>query len=103
VVCGRGSVNVALFIEHFPTSEENAAVAEKARLRYAPLAKEYGLRIDDWHGSSATTKRDRIITRLDTGYENGNSSEVAQKAAEILTAWVRMLTEHPLGGNGVNV
>lgn len=96
VVCSRTTVNVAFYLEHYPTSAENSAVAEVLRQHYEPLLQKYNLHVDDWHGSSATTKRERILTRIDTGYEDGAANEVAEEASAMLVAWTRMLTEHPV-------
>lgn len=96
VVCAREVVHVALYVEHYPTSVENWAVAELLRNEYTPLLSTYGLSIDDWHGTKETTKRERILTDLDTGYETGDSADVADGAAEILRAWGRMVAEHPI-------
>jgi hypothetical protein len=98
VICSRTSVNVALYLQHYPTSAQNSAVAEVLRQHYEPLLHEYDLHVDNWHGSSATTKRERILTRIDTGYEDGVATEVADEAAAILVTWAKMLTENPIHG-----
>lgn len=96
VVCSRETVNVAIYLEHYSTSAQNWAVAELLRHTYTPHLEAYGLRIDDWHGSNQTTKRERIITQLDIGYLGGTAKDVATRAASILGGWARMVAEHPI-------
>ena len=76
----------------------NWAVAELLRSTYETLAPSYGIQIDTWHGSGASTKRDRVITRLDEGYSGGSASSIAAQACALLQGWVRMLQEHRLVG-----
>lgn len=98
VVCRRDTVNVALYLQRYPTNAQNSAVAEVLRRQYASHLATYALRVDDWHGSQESTKRERIITELDVGYENGQPQDVANRAAQLLAAWARMIKERPLDG-----
>lgn len=96
VVCSRDTVNVALYVEHYPTSAQNWAVSELLRQAYTPHLEGYGLLVDDWHGSNEATKRDRIITALDIGYQTGAPKDVATQAAAILERWAKMVADHPI-------
>lgn len=96
VVCTSTYTNVAIYLGRQPTPEGNYAVAELLRQTYEDLVDQYGLHIDTWHGSGASTKRDRVITKLDQGYGSGSPSEVAKQASELVSAWMQMLSEHPL-------
>lgn len=95
VICSREVVNVALYIEHYDTSTENAAVADVLRETYAPHLGTYGLSVDNWHGSKETIKRERVLTTIESGYETGSAKDVAERAAQVLTGWARMVVDHP--------
>ena len=96
VVCSAASTNVALYLMRYPDTAGNCAAAEVLRRTYTPLLTSYGLRGRHLHGSGPKVKRDRIITRLATGYANGDPGDVARRAADIIERWTRMLTEHPV-------
>ncbi len=91
-------MNVALYLEHYPSVAQNTRVAERLREHYAPHVDTYGLRVDQWLGSQGTAKRQRIITQLDTGYETGDPQQVARRAADVLSAWARLFAEHSIKG-----
>lgn len=96
VVCRRDFVNVALYFEHYPSSAQNWAAAEVLRREYQARVDNYGLHVDDWHGSRESTKRERIITELGAGYEDGDTEDVAAGAAEVLSAWAQLVRDHPI-------
>ena len=98
VVCTASYTNVAIYLGRQSTPIGNWSVAELLRTTYEDGVTLYGLHVDDWHGSGASTKRDRVITRIEQGYAGGSAGEVAKQAAEILERWVRMLMEKPLVG-----
>lgn len=94
MVAAGASTNVGLYIEDRDAAV-NWGVAEVLRVTYEPLLHDYGLQVTSWHGSGASIKRDRVITTLAAGYTTGDADAVASAAADLLTGWVRMLTEHP--------
>lgn len=96
VVCSSTTTNVALFFERYPDAERNWATAEVLRRAYEGLVERYGIQVDDWHGSGATVKRDRILTQLPTGYTDGDAATVATQAAEFVNGFTQMMTEHPI-------
>lgn len=96
VICAADKVNVALYLERCADSATNWAAAELLRRTYAGMLDAYNLRVDTWHGSGPNVQRDRVITRLETGYAAGDAGHVATSAAEIIKAWTRMFTEHPI-------
>lgn len=96
VVCSAQSVNVALYCERFSDSRMNWAVTELLRRTYAPMVDNYGLRVDAWHGSGPRIKRDRVITRLPTGYADGDPATVIEQAAKVIVAWNQMFSAIPL-------
>lgn len=96
VKCTADVVDIALYLESYPDNAGNWAAAEVLRRTYEPLLDDYGLQVDTWHGSRPNVKRDRIITRLDTGYASGDPADVSRHAAEVITTWTRMCTEHPI-------
>lgn len=98
VVSSANTSNVALYLERYPATRENWAVAELLRQTYEDLAAGYGVRVDDWHGSGPSVKRDRVITELPLGYANAEPATLAKQASDIIKGWSRMLTEHPLNG-----
>jgi hypothetical protein len=98
VVCARDFVNVALYIEHYPEAARNAAVADVLREHFTSHLNAYGLTVDDWHGSKEHIKRERVISVVDAGYQTGTVGEVAPAAAQVLSAWARMATDHPITG-----
>lgn len=96
VVASGDFVDVGFYIEYYPDSDRNWQVAELLRGTYSSLLVTYGLRVDRWHGSGAEVKRDRIITRLNGGYNTGRPSKIADEAADVLARWRRLLTEHAI-------
>lgn len=96
VVCSQNFVNVALYIEKFPEARSNWAMAELLRLTYSNLIQKYDLRVDQWHGSGVSIKRERVITQIDSGYDDREPSSVAAEAARIFQSWAHMLAEHPM-------
>lgn len=98
MVCSASFTNVALYIELYPDTARNWAVAEALRRHYEAHLHAYGLRVDDWHGSGATVRRDRVMTRLPTGYADGVLAAVAEEAGALIAGRSRTMTEHPLPG-----
>ncbi len=98
VVCSSTHTNLAFYIEGAGSADGNWAVAELLRQTYESYISAYGLTVTTWHGSGAATKRDRIISKLETGYNEGAPDEVATHAAHAFEGWVRLLKEHPLTG-----
>lgn len=96
IVIGTDFTNVALYIQSRPTAEENRAIAAVVREHAQPLAAGYGLHVDEWLGSAETTKRERIISRFEHGYFDGDAVQIAQEAIDVVSAWSRLLQEHPL-------
>lgn len=96
VVCSASYTNVAIFVEGAETADGNWASAELLKATYQSKVAAYGLTVDTCHGSSATTKRDRVIAKLGVGYSTGTPSDVANRDAQILGGWARLLQEHPL-------
>lgn len=98
IVIGTDFTNVALYIQSRPTAGENRAIAQVVREHALPLLGDYGLMVDEWLGSAETTKRERIITRFEQGYLDGDAQQIAHQAIGVITAWSRLLQEHPLNG-----
>ena len=96
IVIGTDFTNAALYIQSRPSAEENRAIAVVVRKHAEPLIAHYGLRVDEWFGSAETTKRERIITHFEHGYLDGQEAQIAKDAATVVSAWARLLTEHPL-------
>lgn len=97
VVCAAQTTNVGLYLQRYTDPVDNWAAAEVLRRHYEPLIDEYRLRVDAWHTSGLEKKRDRVLTRLAGGYANSSPAEIATQAGDVLTAWARMLTDHPIG------
>lgn len=88
---------VALYLQHWPTAEENHAVAEIIHEHYGPLLAEYGITVSDWHASSGTTKRARIRMDLNAeGFAGADPGAVASQAEAVLRGWFGAATERPL-------
>jgi hypothetical protein len=98
VICTAATTNVALYLQRYHDAAANWAVAELLRRTYEPLLDRYALHVDTWHGSGPSVKRDRVITTLPAGYATGDPREVAAQAGALITAWTRMLTDHPITG-----
>ncbi|MFC6238046.1 hypothetical protein [Longivirga aurantiaca] len=96
IVIGTDFTNTALYIQSRPTAEENRAIAVVVREHAEPWIAHYGLRVDEWFGSAETTKRERIITHFEHGYLDGQAAQIAKDAATVVSAWARLLAEHPL-------
>lgn len=96
VVAKQHFAYVALYLERWPTAEENRAVAEVIHDHYAPLLQTYGVTVSDWNASSATTKRARIRMDLNAGgFGSADPRAVASEAEAVLNGWFRAATEHP--------
>lgn len=97
VIAKQQFAYVALYLERWPTAEENHAAAEVIHQHYGPLLDDYGITVSDWHASSATTKRARIRMDLNAeGFGSADAGAVASQAEKALRGWFLAATEHPL-------